>query len=453
MKKKFSVLVALVLCAVMMYSQNFAGLRPLSIGDTMPNILIENISNYKSKKVHFEEFKDKLVIIDFWFGACPGCIAAFPKFEALQEKFKDEVQVIMVNFETQQKIDETFKKFGRSSTIYRNPKLPSIVNDSIFHRLFPHRYYPHEVWIDRKGVIKAFTGSDDVTEENIKAVLANNFAKMDMKIDDLSFDGSQSVLSQIYPSYPSHLKYYSVILNSVPGILVGWQRKVDPVANTVRITRGNMTVLDLFTDALLNGETSDPYESAEFDFGKRVDLKIKDSSKYFFIENKGETKGEWQTKNCYIYEGVFHLRERERINSARLLELESFFNSHCKIEKQKRKCWSLVRTSGRDRIKSKSDTALSVFDPNPDTTKIRRQAISTKWLLEEISKANKNTPYIFFDNTGYHGLIDIRLTKAALTDITMLRKELRFNYDLDLVDKEIEVEVLVFEEKDYDPVR
>ena len=110
MKKKFSVLAQLLLCVLVMRSQHIQhpdNLKALSIGDTMPNLFIEDISNYKVKNVHFEEFKDKLVIIDFWFGACPGCIAAFPKFEALQKKFEDKVQVIMVNFESQKKIDET----------------------------------------------------------------------------------------------------------------------------------------------------------------------------------------------------------------------------------------------------------------------------------------------------------------------------------------------------------
>jgi hypothetical protein len=102
-------------------------------------------------------------------------------------------------------------------------------------------------------------------------------------------------------------------------------------------------------------------------------------------------------------------------------------------------------------MKSKSDTALSIFDPNPDTTRIRRQAITTTRLVETISRAYKDTPYIFCDNTGYDGLIDINLSNAALTDISKLRKELRSNYDLDLVEREQEVEVLVFEEKDLSP--
>src|SRR6478735_8186180 len=147
--KKFIVLSQLILGSLLLYSQHIKyPQKSLSIGDTIPNIFIENISNYKTSKAHFAEFKDKLVIIDFWFGACPKCILAFPKLEELQNKFKDQVQIIMVNFETQKQIDETFKKFSKGAPMYRNPKLPSVVNDSIFHSLFPHKYYPHEVWID-----------------------------------------------------------------------------------------------------------------------------------------------------------------------------------------------------------------------------------------------------------------------------------------------------------------
>jgi thiol-disulfide isomerase/thioredoxin len=448
--KKICLFILLLQGSLILYSQNVAHPaqpKPLSIGDTMPNIKIENILNYKSSKVHFEAFKDKLVIIDFWFGACPKCILAFPRLEELQKKFNDKIQVIVVNFESQEKIDETFKKFGRSSAIYRLPKLPSIVNDTIFHRLFPHRYYPHEVWIDGNGVIKAFTESDAVTEKNIQAALENRIVKMDMKIDDLSFNAEQPVFSQIYAGYPSHLKYYSVLLNDVPGITVGWTKQVvDQAASTVRVTRGNMTIIQLFTDALLGGEF-DPYESGRFDFGKRVVLKIKDSSRYFFNETGGETWGEWKSKNCYIYEAVYPITAPETMNEVRIRDLENFFKLYCRLEKQKRKCWTLVRTSGRDRIKSKSDTALSIFEAVADTTKIRRQAITTKWLLEEISRANKNSPYFFYDDTGYDGRIDITLTKAALKDIAKLRQELRINYDLDLIEKEQEVEVLVFEEK------
>ncbi|HEU5168143.1 MAG TPA: TlpA disulfide reductase family protein, partial [Chitinophagaceae bacterium] len=212
--KKIRILFLLLQGSLVLYSQDIphpAYPKPLSIGDTMQNILIENISNYKVNKVHFAAFKGKVVIIDFWFGACPKCILAFPRFEELQKKFKDKIQFITVNFESQQKIDETFKKFGRSSPIYRLPKLPSIVNDTFFHRLFPHRYYPHEVWIDGNGVVKAFTESDDVNETNIQAAVEDKF-KMDMKIDDLSYDEDQPAFFQIYPSYPSHLKYYSVLL-------------------------------------------------------------------------------------------------------------------------------------------------------------------------------------------------------------------------------------------------
>jgi thiol-disulfide isomerase/thioredoxin len=441
----------LLLYSLLSESQNVSdqSLRPLSIGDTMPNVLIENISNYKVDKVRFEEFKDKLVIIDFWFGACPGCYLAFPKLEQLQKKFNGDIQIITVNYESQKKIDETFKKWGSTSAIYRYPKLPSILNDSIFHRLFAFRYYPHEVWIDGAGIVIAFTGSEAVTEDNIKAILENKVVKMDMKFDDLLFDNQYPVLSQIYPANPSYLKYYSVILNYMPGLSGGWTRQViDTVAKTVRVTRKNMTVIQLFTDALSREGVSDPFQTAKFDFGKRVNLRIKDSSRYFYKQTYDETKDEWMSKNCYTYETIMPLEKRDKMNTLMLADLEKFFNTRCRIEKQNKKCLCLVRISNRDRIKSVSKQGLSVFDKNRDTTKLQLQNALTKWLLEKISEANKNTPYIFFDDTGYKGLIDIEVNKELLADIPRLRKELRSKYDLDLVEREKKVEILVFEERE-----
>ena len=58
----------------------------LQIGDTVPNIFIPYIQNYKQSSLRFSSFKDKWVILDFWFGTCKSCIEAFPKMEALQRQ-------------------------------------------------------------------------------------------------------------------------------------------------------------------------------------------------------------------------------------------------------------------------------------------------------------------------------------------------------------------------------
>ena len=56
-------------------------IKPLKIGDKVPDIEFKNIINYKSKTARLSDFKGKLVILDFWGTWCTSCIAAFPKME------------------------------------------------------------------------------------------------------------------------------------------------------------------------------------------------------------------------------------------------------------------------------------------------------------------------------------------------------------------------------------
>src|SRR5688500_2781720 len=83
----------------------------LGIGDPMPDLIISNVQNFTRSQIKFSDFKNKLVILDFWFGTCKSCILNFPKMEALQKKFKDQIQILMVNFESQGTIETTFRKW------------------------------------------------------------------------------------------------------------------------------------------------------------------------------------------------------------------------------------------------------------------------------------------------------------------------------------------------------
>jgi hypothetical protein len=132
-----------------------------------------------------------------------------------------------------------------------------------------------------------------------------------------------------------------------------------------------------------------------------------------------------------------------------LFDLQRFFNSTCHVEKRKMNCLALVRTSSVDRIRSKEGKALSIFDKELDTSKVQLRAGLTVWLVEAIARANKSTPYLFADATNYTSRVDIELDKKLLGDLPRLRKELRAKYDLDLISKELKVDVLVFKENDY----
>lgn len=418
----------------------------LQIGDTVPDIFIPHIQNYKQSSLRFSSFKNKWVILDFWFGTCKSCIEAFPKMEALQKKFGEKLQIVMVNFESQSKIDSTFSKWRKTSYIYRNPMLPSITSDIVLHQLFAVKYYPHEVWVDGDGVIRAITSANEVTEENIAAMLSNQDPRMATKKDNLSFDDSKfPILPQVYDHDSANLKFYSVLMGYIPGVSGGLMRSVtDSATETVRVSRRNMSILELFGNVLEDGMGGNPFRSPTFDFGKRIRLELKDSSRYFYSPSSTLTKEQWQVKNCYTYETVMPLHQKDYLFSIMLNDLQRFFNLNYSIEKQKLKALALVRINNQDKIKSKRKASRSFFEKDTAKYQLDHDFIAT--FIKTLSEKYKSTPWIFVDKTDYIGRIDLEIDKSVLSNLPALKKVLRKTYALDLVETEEEINITVLSE-------
>src|SRR6266540_5407737 len=71
--------------------------KEATIGDRVPDISLGTIINGPAEKKRFSDFKDQLIILDFWNSYCSSCIAAFPKMEELQKRWGKKVKVILVN--------------------------------------------------------------------------------------------------------------------------------------------------------------------------------------------------------------------------------------------------------------------------------------------------------------------------------------------------------------------
>lgn len=423
--------------------------RPLSIGDTVPELTITGVRNIPSGTLRLADYRGSWLLLDFWFGACPACIEAFPKLEELEAYFKGKVRFVLVNFESPRQIEATFRRWRKISSNYRWPDLPVVVSDTVLRRLFPHQYYPHSVWIDPQGVVRAFTGAGEVTKANLAAAVRGQLPRLEQKHDMVGYDDwARPLFSQLYPLYPEKLRYYSVVMGYVGGIAGGWARQIiDTQRRTVRVTRRNQSIPALFSDAL--GGPTDLFSSPRFDFGKRVELRVGDSSRYLFREGQGMSRENWQEENCYSYEAVLPLKEKEKAGEKMLRDLEGYFGTSCRIERQERWCWTLVRTSGSDRIAARKAS----LPAEQDTSFLYLRSAIVPWLLDKIAVANRATPYLFADETGYKGRIDVVIPKNLLEDLPRLRAYLRRHYDLDLVEKQAVVDVLVLEENRKDPAR
>jgi len=183
------------------YSQKDAK-RPFPIiGDSIENHIFTDLVNYPKKQAAINDFKGKWLILDFWGYSCGGCLASFPKMNALHNSFKDRVQVIMVGAiksrtgaHSVRELEAISKNiYNRLDKLY-DLQLP-VAFDSVLYLKHDVGSLPHILVIDPQGVIRAKTvridslqlsgllnGQDVKFEYNYSYSEHSNSENYDMKI-------------------------------------------------------------------------------------------------------------------------------------------------------------------------------------------------------------------------------------------------------------------------------
>ena len=326
--------------------------------------------------------------------------------------------------------------------------LAYITRDSVLNTFFPHYFIPHEVWINPKGKVIAITEARHVTEENIRLALKNPTVSLPEKKDFLAQDVSIPLLPQIFGSYNDKLTYYSCLLKYIQGLKAKLISDIDTVRKISRITRPASPILDLYTDALTKSACfNNPFEDPYFDYGKRVILKINDSSRYFY--KSSTSYDDWQLANCFVYEAVFPLSEKDQEYDHMLADLNRFFEMDGKIEKRKMKCLALERNGYAQRFVYQGDSSIEGARRYFDSAGVFHiKATVFDSFRETLAEFNKNNPLPIINKIDYPGWIDLSIS-SPLNNIPMLRKELMEKYDLTITETETEVDVMILRENNY----
>ena len=193
--------------------------KPLRIGDTVPDITLTHVYNYSSCTIKLSDLKGKLVILDFWSTWCGSCIAAFPEMEKLQKEFANQLQVVLVNVfphDNAKKVQELFEK--QKERTGNDLSLPYSLLQTAIAPYFPFKFIPHYIWMDENRKILAITSQDEATSENIQHAFNGNVDGIHNKIDLLNFSRDKPLLVNGNGGDGGHFLYRSLLTKYIEGI-------------------------------------------------------------------------------------------------------------------------------------------------------------------------------------------------------------------------------------------
>ncbi|RYD93697.1 MAG: TlpA family protein disulfide reductase [Sphingobacteriales bacterium] len=145
-------------------------LKPLKIGSKLPESfwMQEHLVYAKGKtiKQNLSQYRNKLLILDFWATWCSSCTHKFRYIDSLQKEYEGLAVVLLVDAkstrDTPEKIAVTMKRF--------NDQLTTLMADTVLSQQFVHTSVPHYIWI-AGGYFLAASGSEFMHKGNLDAIL------------------------------------------------------------------------------------------------------------------------------------------------------------------------------------------------------------------------------------------------------------------------------------------
>lgn len=412
----------------------------LTIGDKVPNVLIENIINYRYPSVSLESLRGKLIIIDFWGTTCSSCIAALPKIDSLQQLFSDKIQTFTItNFDKEEAVWTTLKR----NRHLKNLKLPVVLGGQNLKDLFPHQIVSHVAWIGGDGIVKAITGTEYITESNIQKVLNGEDINWPVKQDIIEFDYSKPIIVKRDKINTAKGIYSSAFTDYIKGIDGTDRLFVDSTAGTITSNHFNHTLL-AFIDGSFQGLGTGYIDT------KHLILQVKDPGRYLL---KDKYMAEWSKQNTYTYSYTLPLTlSGEEIRNFVRRDLSNWLDViGIKAWKEKRmqKVWILKRTSYDNRLLiskgKKSDTSLG--EGAGKLKQLVNEPLSS--LVYHLNLKMSGIPWVFDETKIPDDMqVDLQLKIDSFRNLPELRKALK-KYGLDIEETEREMEMYVIREKDY----
>jgi thiol-disulfide isomerase/thioredoxin len=407
----------------------------LRVGSKIPDIELKNVMNFSDSKIRLSNFYGKLIIFDFWSHSCKACIESFPALDSLQNKFRDKLQIILINKETE---DSTRSFFAKRKTFFL-PKIPMVTGDTKLSDYFPTYKYPFHVWVD-KGVVQYLSDTYNTTSEHIESYLRGETNIFDNRNEKPKVYSSLIALGN--ENWENDILYCSYISRCSKAIDIGNYTGLR-FANgrSTRLSENCSSVLELYKKAYGEGG------KYNFNINGSVVLNVKDSFQYLSPKDKN-LLGSWFEKYSFSYDLILPTIKRDGMYSIMQKDLDRYFNIKATIVKKTMKALVLVRKRNGENVGGKpEETSFVPTEKNKQDSVLHFRNITFS-RFSDLLRGWLSSSIFFFDETNYSGTIDININKKLISPFKL--EEMRAilqRYNLDLVDGEREVDVLVIEEK------
>lgn len=381
-------------------------ISPLKIGDKIPELVLSKLVNRAGPVNLSSLHQQDLLIINFWATWCGSCIKEMPTLDSLATAYPEKVKILAVAYEPGQTVNAFLKK---------HPEIPVshlwiTTEDKVLVAWFKHQVLPHNIWIDKDGVVKNVTGSDEVNANNVLQFFDKEL-QTDVKKDVIDFD-----FMKTFHLKDSDFMYRSLITGFTAGIIGGITTGGTLKGNESWYTR--FFAFNVSRQQLLWSILDKPNKAK--DYYNVMHVVTSDSTRFFWPEqcpqsfknSKYKSREDWKKENLYCYELTLPTPVKDSAFFDLLHnDIHRVFQLDVSVKNERMPTCILTRNNGPAFEMPVNDSAY--IDLNTKKLKAHNVTVLNVFnFLNENVKPNLNAKPIdppFIDQTGINHPIDLEV--------------------------------------------